>query len=183
MLELNVEFDSKQLEEAEKLLSGIPRQMPIAAARAVTRAVSKATKMISVETQKEYVVHADAVKKSLSLVKARALPGSISGSVVSQGEPLHLSKFKVRKNKAAPLYVQVKKGGGNRVPGLFMHPAKSLLHRTQKTAYPLRIPYGPSVPQMVGNPSVLETVVQAAQKTLNERLQHEMEYRFGRFGG
>lgn len=182
MLEFTLEFDPKQLAEAEYALSEIPRQLPIAASAAVGRALTRARKLISVETQKQYTVPASAVKKSLSVNRTRSLPGQISGSLVSQGEPLHLSKFKVRNNKRAPVFVQVKKSGGKRVPGLFVHPSKSVLHRTQKTAYPLRIPYGPSVPQMVGNPSVLEIVAQEAQRTLNERLQVEVEYRLGGFG-
>ena len=80
--------------------------------------------------------------------------------------------------------MQVKKSGGAKaVPGLFYSPTttgkyRGALHRRQPSRYPLRVPYGPSVPQMVEKPEVFAAVEQDAEQYLANRFSHEVEYRF-----
>jgi hypothetical protein len=47
--------------------------------------------------------------------------------------------------------------------------------RTSSKGYPIRVAYGPSVPQMVGNEKVSKIVEDKAQETLNKRFAHEVE--------
>lgn len=51
-----------------------------------------------------------------------------------------------------------------------------------RSRYPLTIPSGPSVPQMFGAERTLEQLEPIAQKTLDERFQHEIEQRMERWG-
>ena len=49
--------------------------------------------------------------------------------------------------------------------------------------YPLRIPHGPSVPQMFSADRSMSVIAPFAEKTLNQRFLHEVSYRYGKFGG
>lgn len=46
--------------------------------------------------------------------------------------------------------------------------------------YPLRIPHGPSVPQMFSAESSMSVIAPFAEKTLNQRFLHEVSYRYGK---
>ena len=54
------------------------------------------------------------------------------------------------------------------------------MKRISRQPYPLKTPAGPSVPQMVGNENTLRELVPEAERTLNERFIHEVEFRMGR---
>lgn len=71
------------------------------------------------------------------------------------------------------------------MPGLFLGVSRKgytgAMQRAQRKArYPLRIPYGPSVPQMFGSENVIGELTPLAEATLNKRFLHEVEYRFGK---
>ena len=95
-----------------------------------------------------------------------------------------LTAFRVRNHKRAPVKVQIRKqGGAKSVPGLFLGVSRNgykgaMQRKKRKARYPLRIPYGPSVPQMFGAENVIGELTPLAEATLNERFLHEVEYRF-----
>lgn len=174
---INIDLDPTALAKATDLLGTAPKQIHIASRVSIQRTITSVKNRVSVHVRKSYYIDAKTVKASLT----SKMQGD-RGLVISEGQPLHLSRFKIRGSRSGPMIAAVKIGHApKKVPGLFMHPQKSLLKRLTKSAYPIKVPYGPSVPQMVGSPLVLETIKDDAERYLNQRFEHEVEFRVGRF--
>lgn len=176
---INISVDTKELMQAEKLLSASPKAVRRASANAINKTLTHVRANASKTIRKRYIVKAKDIKTTFSLRRANAT--SVYGVLKSEGKPIHLSKFKVtatrrKKGMLQPLRVQVVKTASSKpVPGLFKHDTKSFLHRVGRTSYPLRVPYGPSVPQMLGSKQVIHDIASEGEKFLNERFLHEVE--------
>lgn len=177
-----ISIDAKNLEYAQRMLGGAPKQIEQAAANAINRTITKIKTQTSKSIRKNYLVSAKNVKGTLNI--KRASRSKLRGVLASQGSPLLLTAFRVRKNKRGPVKVQIRKqGGAKSVPGLFLGVSRNgykgaMQRKKRKARYPLRIPYGPSVPQMFGAENVIGELTPLAEATLNERFLHEVEYRF-----
>ena len=179
-----ISIEAKNLEYAQQMLGGAPKEIEQAAANAINRTITKIKTQTSKSIRKNYVVKASDVKSTLNI--RRASRAKLHGVVASRGRPMLLTAFRVRANKRGPVKVQVRKqSGAKAVPGLFIGISRKgytgAMQRTQRKArYPLRIPYGPSVPQMFGSENVIGELTPLAEATLNERFLHEVEYRFSK---
>lgn len=179
-----ISIDAKNLEYAQQMLGGAPKQIEQAAANAINRTITKIKTQTSKSIRKNYLISAKNVKGTLNI--KRASRSKLRGVLASRGRPVLLTAFRVRANKRGPVKVQVRKqSGAKAVPGLFLGVSRKgytgAMQRTQRKArYPLRIPYGPSVPQMFGSENVIGELTPLAEATLNERFLHEVEYRFSK---
>ena len=179
-----INIDARNLEYAQQLLGDTPKQIHIAAALAINDAVTKTKAQISKSIRKNYTIKAKDIKGNLSV--KRASSKHLQGIIASRGRPPLLTAFDVFAYKRGPVGVKIRKQGNRkRVPGLFLGTSRKgyvgAMQRTQLHArYPLRIPYGPSVPQMFGSADVISELVPLAEATLNERFLHEVEYRFSK---
>lgn len=54
--------------------------------------------------------------------------------------------------------------------------------RTTEKRKPINILYGPSLPEMMDNKDVLEFMASIAQDTLNNRFEHEINFRLSKKG-
>lgn len=52
--------------------------------------------------------------------------------------------------------------------------------RVGKSRYPVEGLYGPSVPQLYGNPEVMDIMQERGGQVFESRLEHEIERRIGR---
>lgn len=179
-----ISIDAKNMEYAQQLLGGAPKEIEQAAANAINRTITKIKTQTSKSIRKNYLISAKNVKGTLNI--KRASRSKLCGVLASRGRPLLLTAFRVRANKHGPVKVRVRNlGGAKAVPGLFLGVSRKgytgAMQRTQRKArYPLRIPYGPSVPQMFGSENVIGEFTLLAEATLNERFLHEVEYRFSK---
>lgn len=178
-----IELDTKNLTYAQQMLANAPKQVRLAAVSAINRTVTKMRTQTSKTIRENYVVKAADIKSTLKI--RRASSARMHGIIASRGRPLLLTAFRVRANKRGPVKVQVKKQtGAKSVPGMFLGTSRrgytGAMHRKQSARYPLRVPYGPSVPQMFGSRDVIGELTPMAEATLNERFLHEVEYRFGK---
>lgn len=177
-----ISIDAKNLEYAQRKLGGTPKQIEQAAANAINYTITKIKTQTSKSIRKNYLVSAKNVKGALDI--KRASRSNLRGVLASRGSPLLLTAFRVRNHKRAPVKVQIRKqGGAKSVPGLFLGVSRNgykgaMQRKKRKARYPLRIPYGPSVPQMFGAENVIGELTPLAEATLNERFLHEVEYRF-----
>lgn len=179
-----ISIDAKNLEYAQRRLGGAPKQIEQAAANAINYTITKIKTQTSKSIRKNYLVSAKNVKGALNI--KRASRSKLCGVLASQGSPLLLTAFRVRNHKRGPVKVQIRKqGGAKSVPGLFLGVSRNgykgaMQRKKRKARYPLRIPYGPSVPQMFGAENVIGELTPLAEATLNERFLHEVEYRFSK---
>lgn len=178
-----ISIKGENLEYAQMLLGNAPKQIQWAAVRAINRTVTSVKANVSKKIRQNYTIKAPEVKKTLAV--RRADGRRLRGAVVSHGRPLLLTAFDVRTYKRGPIGVKVRKQKDiRRVPGLFLGTSRTgyvgAMQRTQRARYPLRVPYGPSVPQMFGSADVISELIPLAEKTLNKRFLHEVEYRFSK---
>ncbi len=179
-----ISINAENLAYAQQLLGNAPKEINKAAASAINRTVTKLKTQTSKSIRKNYTISAKNIKGTFNV--QRANHGNMRGALVSRGRPSLLTEFGVRRNKRGPVKVQVRRqSSAKSVPGLFLGTSRKgyvgAMQRTQRKArYPLRVPYGPSVPQMFGSENVIGELTPLAEATLNERFLHEVEYRFGK---
>lgn len=179
-----ISIEAKNLDYAQRLLASAPKGVRYAAINAINRTVTKMKTQVSKSIRKNYLVSAKDVKGTLSI--KRASGARIQGSITSTGSSPLLTAFRVRVNKRGPVKVQVRRGvSAKAVPGLFLGTSRkgyigAMMRKKIHARYPLKIPYGPSVPKMFGSENVMAELTPMAEKTLNERFLHEVEYQFSK---
>lgn len=186
---MEIHLDEKNLQIADKLLSGALVNVRAASSAAINRTLPHARKRLVEKAKERYVVKSESLKGSIRLLRSGT--GSMTGMVKSSGHPMPLSYFQTRypKTKRASARV-LKQGGFKPVKGLFMMEQtvdgkvkKYAFHRRKPSRYPLAIPSGPSAPQMVGYNKGVSAILPDVEDYLNQRFLHEVTYRFKGFGG
>ena len=195
---ISISIDEKLVKEAYDLFADNHKVVRIAAAKAINRANSAVQKEVSKAIRKNYEISAKNIKKGFKLKRATA--GQPMGAVISRGTPTLITHFKLKPDptkmmaalrsgaiagkSVGPISVKVKKGSSY-VPirGLFIQKSSrsgyaGAMQRYVKSAYPLHIPYGPSVPQMFGNEETLAELIPIAEEVLNDRFLHEITVRY-----
>lgn len=195
---ISITIDEKALKTARELFADSPKVIRIAAAKAINRANTAVQKEVSKAIRKNYEISAKNIKKGFKLKRATA--GQPIGAVISRGAPMLITRFKLKPDptkmmaalrsgaiagkSVGPISVKVKKGSSY-VPirGLFIQKSSrsgyaGAMQRYVKSAYPLHIPYGPSVPQMFGNEETLAELIPIAEEVLNDRFLHEITVRY-----
>lgn len=195
---ISISIDEKLVKEAYDLFADNHKVVRIAAAKAINRANSAVQKEVSKAIRKNYEISAKNIKKGFKLKRATA--GQPMGAVISRGTPTLITHFKLKPDptkmmaalrsgaiagkSVGPISVKVKKGSSFvPVRGLFIQKSSrsgyaGAMQRYVKSAYPLHIPYGPSVPQMFGNEKTLAELIPVAEEVLNDRFLHEITVRY-----
>lgn len=182
---VKIEFDERMMAKAKDGLKIAPKKTIVAAMHAINRTITKSASMISKETRARYIVKASFIKKTLK--KKRANTAHLAGEILSTGKPLSLTAFKVTRPRRGPMKVRVlKKGKLKTVRGLYMNEKaryKGVLMRKTSERYPVKSPFGPSIPTMIGNEEVLGRLAPQISAFMNQRFLHELDYQMGKFGG
>lgn len=195
---ISISIDEKLVKEAYDLFADNHKVVRIAAAKAINRANSAVQKEVFKAIRKNYEISAKNIKKGFKLKRATA--GQPMGAVISRGTPTLITHFKLKPDptkmmaalrngaiagkSVGPISVKVKKGSSFvPVRGLFIQKSSrsgyaGAMQRYVKSAYPLHIPYGPSVPQMFGNEETLAELIPVAEEVLNDRFLHEITVRY-----
>lgn len=195
---ISISIDEKLVKEAYDLFADNHKVVRIAVAKAINRANSAVQKEVSKAIRKNYEISAKNIKKGFKLKRATA--GQPMGAVISRGTPTLITHFKLKPDptkmmaalrngaiagkSVGPISVKVKKGSSFvPVRGLFIQKSSrsgyaGAMQRYVKFAYPLHIPYGPSVPQMFGNEETLAELIPVAEEVLNDRFLHEITVRY-----
>lgn len=195
---ISISIDEKLVKEAYDLFADNHKVVRIAAAKAINRANGAVQKEVSKAIRKNYEISAKNIKKGFKLKRATA--GQPMGAVISRGTPTLITHFKLKPDptkmmaalrngaiagkSVGPISVKVKKGSSFvPVRGLFIQKSSrsgyaGAMQRYVKSAYPLHIPYGPSVPQMFGNEETLAELIPVAEEVLNDRFLHEITVRY-----
>ncbi len=179
---IEVKLNEKAAAAAQNAMRTAPKQTVKAAIGAINRTVTKTAALISKETRVRYIVKAADVKKSLK--KKKATSASMTASVISTGAPLPLVSFKVTHPRRGPMKAKVlKRGALKSVQGLYQNEKaryKGVLLRKTGARYPVKSPFGPSIPTMIGNEEVLGRLTPQISAFLNQRFMHELDYQLGR---
>lgn len=177
-----IEVDAPKIKEVEKRLGLLWSQARPVLARAVNRAAENAKTNMNRKVREQYLVKARDVNKTVSIRKANHV--SLGAVVKSKGFKIPLIKFKVSPKKPKPknppsaYKAQVKKGGGLKpVLGAFVANINGpkMMQRIGKKRLPIQQLFGPSVPEMIGAPSVIGYIEKEALSTLEKRIDHEIK--------
>ena len=191
MISVDISLSEGQLKNVRDSLLHIPG----AADKAIARAINKAAEKARTEGIKaicgEYAIKPSDVRKTIHIVRAR--PGNLSAQIISTGGPIPLIKFHVtpRKPPAKGTKVKdrevviagVKFGNAADMPHSFIArmPNGHLGVYSRKSGAgrnPIKQRYGPAVPQMLGNLSVLGYIETRANERLEKELRHQISYLF-----
>lgn len=184
---INVNISEENLKKVQIMMKKAPKDVEQAAKNALNRTIGSVRKEISVNIRKNYEIKAKDIKNALRLRHATGT--SLTAEVKSYGSPRILQVFRVtmykpsKKGYTKPPRARVLKTSSMKiVKGMFVNKKGYLSQRTTRKRYPLRTPYGPSIPQMMESEKVIDVIKIKAQDTLNKRFLHEIEYRFGKLG-
>lgn len=182
-----ISIDAKEIEKAKLLLQKCPKQVTAAAASAINRTSTAVKTQVAKTIRANYLISAKDIKGTLNIKRASSL--KLTGMISSIGAAPLITAFRVRIYKKGPVRVQVLKNSRPKaVPGLFIGTSLkgyvgAMQRKNLRMRYPLRIPHGPSVPQMFAAKRSMSTIAPFAEKTLNQRFLHEVQYRLGKYGG
>ncbi|WJZ69991.1 hypothetical protein PVP_XSN000012 [Vibrio phage PVP-XSN] len=176
-----VRLNAKQIERAELLLRNIPGWANKVMARVLNRSTQTARASMVSEVREEYTAKAKAIRNTISIKKASSSrPEAVVESV---GSPLPLRDFKVNPRtqngrRRTPIRVSVKKGNSHSFGSAFVlrtGGSINVFERVGKRRLPIRKMFGPSVPQMIGNESVINRIAVRTESTAEKRLDHEID--------
>lgn len=167
---------SAEIEAAEQLLGtlaglksqGVQKAIQRASKRAATAARTAGTKSI----RSIYTMKSGNLKARTQIRKE-----DDGTTILVRGSTEPVSRYKASKRKYG-VFVAIKRDDGGRVPRSFTLNGH-FVARAGKERYPVKGLYGPAVPQLFGNPEVMEEMQERGQEVFNSRLQHELERLLG----
>lgn len=185
-----IEIDASALQQAEKMLQGIPGAAKKAVSTAARKAVRGAKKDAVQKVRERYTIKATYITRTMSFSNEG---GGMSFGFKSKGRVNDLAYFKhnpgsVPKRRPAKgkyLYSQVVKGEGGTIAHAFLAKMRSGHigvfqrggHGANNASLPIEKLSGPSTPQMLGSPTVADFI----QKRMEERLAVNVEHEVNAF--
>lgn len=170
---MSIELEIESDRELVRVLTGLSeREARVACIMAGKRAAVAARTAGSRKVREVYVIKASDVRS-----KAR-VKGTGDGAVLEiKGATEPVSKYKAQKRRAG-VFVAVKRGSMKKVERSFTIGTR-FVARVGRERLPVKGLYGPSVPQLFGNPEVMEVMQERGGEVFAARLEHEIEYRLG----
>jgi len=194
-------IDTKQIDRLAVELKGFEEQVADATYHALSRTLDHVVTQVGRIVPKEYAVKASEVKASFKGGIKKPTENNLTASLTSRGHTLSLAHFP-HSPKAPPaskrkykVKATIKREGGRKTvktepkPFVATTGAKSadkvqfnVFRRVGEKRLPVVVIRTLSVPQMITNEKVAETIQKAADEKLAERLEHEIIYRMTSMG-
>ena len=173
--------DSKDIERAERMLEHLKGQAPKVLSNALNRSLENARSNAVNGARENYNVRAKDVRSTIKLQRAK--PSRLMGAVWSTGKVLPLTAFKVNPGtvngrRRTPIRVGVRKGSVETLERAFIARSgnfNGVYARKGKSRLPIQQLYGPAVPQMLSNESVVKLITDEARATFAQRVDHEID--------
>ena len=201
-----IEVSAEAIERVEALLAGVPKGAERALSNAMNRGLSKMKTGAAKKVREVYTVQASAINEATNTKIRRTSTGNPAGYISFAGYKIPLYKFKV--TPKAPgirkrVQATVKKGEGGTVEDAFIAQMANghigVFERTgtydsdnarfkkyekeNKYTESIEQKMGLAMGQMLGNPKVIEELEKEAQKTIDERIVHEIDRLLNGYGG
>lgn len=176
-----IHFSSEQLDLAQRALQGLPEGVARAAVPAMNRAILAAKTYGVRKMMATYATKRGNVARTVRM--QRATRSSLFAGFSSRGARMPLASFAVRPGRPTTrgqqMTVTVRKDshGGSIARGfanLVKGSRLAVLQREGKQRYPLRMLFGPAVPQMLGEEGVREEIENRGMEMLASRFDHEV---------
>ncbi|SEM75168.1 Prophage minor tail protein Z (GPZ) [Syntrophus gentianae] len=198
---IRISIDPIDQARVRNILSGMKNMGERVLSRSLNKTITGVKTDASTEIRQELNAKKAAVDETFTLNKATIK--KLSASIVSTGKPLALIDFVGTRQTNKGVSVLVKKTGARKIiPGAFIATMKEGhkgvfwrnwhgVKRTKSTkikygALPkkYRLPmserFGPRVPDILGNDSVMGTVLKKASDRLHTNIESELNYELGK---
>lgn len=178
----------KNLERAQKLLSGVKNGIERATSSAVNRSITTIKKDLKKDVTSNYAIKSSEIENKLSVKKATF--SNTTGYITSKAPLLSLHKFFSSKKADGTIYVRVKKREKRKVvkgkSNLFGKPFIATMkngHRgifqrkstNRKESTRIQDLKTVSIPQMLGSKSIQEYIDEKAPEILEKNLDKEID--------
>ena len=181
---LGGESAEKAIDEARRLLAGIPSGLKHAVGSAVKRAATSGTAYAAKAVREEYLIHASDFKKYThhNTTHIESSNGSTELSITYRGYHIPLLKFDTQIGKDGRISARVKRSSAKEV---FQNAFRQAMPTTGHVGIfervyddenlPIRELFGPSVPQMMSYNEGLRTkIAEKTKEMFDKRLEHEV---------
>lgn len=190
---MQVEIKTIGLDRIEKMLAGFENKAPSVLFNVVNRVASNIRKNISKEVLKKYGIKSADVKKSITT--KRASTSDSTCFVRTSGSTIPLYKFRAKpKDAISTKGMKIKKRPKVKAKVLKSSSLKTIksafiakmgsghagVFRRKEKSRKIKELHGPSVPQMVSNEEVINSIFKDAEITYNKRIKHEINRILGR---
>ena len=189
-MNIGVQIDAETMERVEAMLAEVPRGAERAFSNAINRGLSKLKTGALREVKRVYTVQSSALNAATNTTVKKASTGDLAGYVQFAGYEIPLYKFNVTPKKPGTgkqVSATMKHGGGAVYDDAFIAEMKNghigVFRRETRKHLPISEYMGLSAAHMVGETAVAEKVQEEAQKTVEERVMHEVERILGGYGG
>lgn len=187
---IGVTIDAETMERVQTMLAQVPKGAERAFSNAINRGLSKIKTGAFKEVKRVYTVQSRALSDATSTNVKKASTGDLAGHVHFAGYEIPLYKFNVTPKKAGTgkqVRATMKRGGGAVYDSAFIAEMRSghigVFHRETRKRLPISEYMGLSAAHMVGEAAVADKLQEEAQKTVDERVWHEVERILNGYGG
>lgn len=186
----NFFIEKNSLEKVSIQLEKIPKQIPGATASALNRTLTFTASQTDKEIRNIYSIKSKEVKKTFK--KHKASKSNLYAYLESTGRTIALSKFPhkpknpPKRRRKSGVQVKIKKSGGYKKisvnPSAFVQTigATNIWKRKDKIRFPVVVLRTLAIPQMIRNNKIKENVQELSAKKLEERVQHEIQWRLNK---
>lgn len=164
------EKDYRELINTLQLLA--PQQVYKASSAAAKRAMIAARTAGSRKIRQIYTIKARDVN---SRITVKGVEGGAEMKIKGPMEGVKKYRGVMRKQG---VFAMIKKGNSTRIPRSFTMNDRFVM-REGPARYPVKGIYGPAVPQLFGNPDVVDAMESRGQEMFITRLEHEIMRRMG----
>lgn len=173
---IEVQANKKALERATRLLEGVPGGIQQAIVSSFNRSLQAGRTAATREATKHYTLPAAIIRKTMAM--HRANKNDLNAELVSRGrrEPLyrfkHTPKTDTTGANRRQVRVAVRKGTLKPLGQGFIYHGL-VMQRLGATSYPIEQRFSLSVPKILDNDNVVDSVQKAMEETTEKRLAHE----------
>lgn len=184
-----IEITEGQIERIHTILGMIPNGANKALQGTINRALTTFRSTSSKTVRGAYNIKASDIKSNQNMKMKRATPQDLEGSIAFAGTVIPLIKFGVNPKEPARKNVSVsvlRAQGGKRLQSAYVanlgRYGPGVFERLTSKRDSSQQLYGPSVAHMMDNENVMSKSEEAAQETINKRIEHEISRILNSYG-
>lgn len=185
-----IEITNGQIERVNLLLGDIKGAPNRALFNVINRALGTVRSQSGKVIRETYNIKQSDITANQNMKMKRATAGDLVGSIEFAGTVIPLKRFKVSPPAPAQRTVSVsvlRAEGGKRLESAYVADlgkyGVGVFERLTRRRDSSQQLYGPSTAHMMGNENVLDKVEQAAQETIDKRVEQEITRILNGYGG
>ena len=181
-----IEITNEQIERVNLLLGDIKGAPNRALFNVINRALGTVRSQSGKVIRETYNIKQSDITANQNMKMKRATAGDLVGSIEFAGTVIPLKRFKVSPQRTVSVSV-LRAEGGKRLESAYVADlgkyGVGVFERLTRRRDSSQQLYGPSTAHMMGNENVLDKVEQAAQETIDKRVEQEITRILNGYGG